>query len=246
MWHEALRSRSFEDSDKIGARVMAGVMLVDIHTVFRQALAVIINSEPDLTVTAQAGTIVDALALVRHAGADTPVDLALVGLRLPDGDGPDLVHQLHDAVARRDRPLKIVVLTESTDRVAIARAVEAGAICVLHKTMTIDEIIAAIRRVAAGEEMLSPHEIVKFLRLAARQRAADQAAQQALGRLTPREFEVLRQLACGYNDRQIAECLTISHDTVRTHMVNVLNKLGVESRLQALVFAVRHGAVAIE
>jgi DNA-binding NarL/FixJ family response regulator len=225
---------------------MAGVMLVDIHTAFRQALAVIIDREPDLTVTAQASTIVEALASIRHAAPSAPVDLAVVGLRLPDGDGPDLVRQLHDAALRYHRPLKIVVLTDTTDRVQIARAVEAGAVCTLHKTMSIGEVIGVIRRVAAGEEIISPREVVQLLRLAARQRAADLAAEQALARLTPREFEVLRQLACGYTDRDIADHLTISRETVRTHMVNILHKLGVESRLQALVFAVRHGAVVIE
>jgi DNA-binding NarL/FixJ family response regulator len=221
-------------------------MLVDGYASFRQALAFMLEREPDLMVTAQVGTIAEALTFVRHANRDTPIDLAVVGLRLPDGDGPDIVNQLHDVAVRHRRNLKILVVTEIADRVALARAVEAGAVGALQKTMNIDEMIDAIRRVAAGDEVIPPREIVQLLRLAARQRAADQAAQHALAKLTPREFEVLRELACGYNDREIAARLTISHDTVRTHMVNILRKLGVESRLQALVFAVRHGAVTIQ
>jgi DNA-binding NarL/FixJ family response regulator len=96
-----------------------------------------------------------------------------------------------------------------------------------------------------GEQLLELSEVVELLRIAGRRREQDRSAQVVISRLTRREREVLQALADGLNDREIAERLHISTETVRTHMVNILRKLGVDSRLQALVFAARHGIVKI-
>ncbi len=93
--------------------------------------------------------------------------------------------------------------------------------------------------------LVDPLEVVRALRLSAQHRTEQETARAALSRLTPREREILAALAQGLTDTEIAEQLHIRHETVRTHMVNVLHKLGVDSRLKALVFAVRHGLVAI-
>ena len=166
----------------------------------------------------------------------------MVDLGLPDGDGVELIRDLR---ALNPHAL-VLVVTARADRERWAEAIEAGAAGVLHKSASLDQIIGAIRRLHAGEHLLSPAELLELLRLAGERRARDLEARVALGRLTPRERDVLQALAEGLSDKEIAQRLHISVETVRTHMVNILGKLGVDSRLQALVVALRHGFVRIE
>ncbi len=212
------------------------VLLVDDHASFRQALAFMLDREPDITVVAQAGSVAEARPLL----AD--VDVAVVDLDLPDGNGIDLIRELRvgapEALA--------LVLTAGEGRAVLALALEAGASGVLHKSVRIPEIVDAVRRVGAGEQLLSSREIIEMLRLAGQYREQNREAQLVLDRLTPRERDVLQALADGLNDKEIAQRLHISDTTARTHMVNILGKLQVGSRLQALVFALRHGVVTID
>jgi DNA-binding NarL/FixJ family response regulator len=113
------------------------------------------------------------------------------------------------------------------------------------KTRPVSEITDAIRRVHAGESLLSVREAMEMLQLITRQREQDQTIRAMIARLTSREREVLQALAAGLSDREIANQLVMSTETVRTHMVNLLNKLDADSRLKALVFAVKHGLVTI-
>jgi len=212
------------------------VLLVDDHASFRQPLAFLLSREPDITVVGQAGTLAEARRLLRD------IDVAVIDLALPDGDGVALIEELR-AVNPRAAAL---VLTASTDRRHLARAVEAGAVGVLHKSAEVVEIIAAIRRLGAGEWLLTPREIVELLRLAGQQREQCREAEAALARLPAREREVLQARAEGLSGRGSAARPQFRPETVRAHMSNILSKLGVQSRLQALVFALRHGAVTIE
>ncbi len=214
---------------------MIRVLLVEDHTAIRQPMAFMLDREPDLAVVGQAATLAEARGLLEG------VDLAILDLDLPDGSGLSLIPALH-----RVNPNAVaLVLTASSNRVTTARAVEAGAAGVIHKSQGLDEVISAVRRAAAGNFLYSPRELVELLRVAGADRDERRAAEAALGRLTPREREVLQALAEGLNDKEIAERLQIEPKTVRTHMMNLLSKLGVDSRLEALVFAVRHGAVRI-
>jgi DNA-binding NarL/FixJ family response regulator len=214
---------------------MIRVLLVDDHVSFRQPLAFMFDREPDLEVVGQAGSIAEA------RGQLAGIDLAVVDLNLPDGTGLELIAEL-----RGINPAAMaLVLTASVDKVEWGHAIEAGATGILHKSSTIADIITASRRLTAGEHLLSPREVSELLRLVGQQREQSRTAQQALARLTPREREVLQALADGLNDKEIALRLKISTETARSHMVNILGKLGVDSRLQALVFAVRHGAITI-
>jgi RNA polymerase sigma factor (sigma-70 family) len=215
---------------------MIRLLLVDDHAAFRQPLAFMLDLEPDFSVVGQAESVAEARQMT------TEFDVAVVDLTFPDGSGVDLVRSL-----RTSNPSGcVVMLTASQDHAARAMAVEAGAAGLLHKSASLAEIIDAVRRLGAGEQLLDLEETIVLLRLAGQQRERDRAAQQAIARLTPREREVLETLTDGMTDREIGECLNISAETVRTHMVNILHKLGVDSRLQALVFAARHGAVKIE
>ena len=211
------------------------VLLVEDHASFRQALALAFGLEPDLVVVGQAGTLAEARPQLKG------IDVAVLDLDLPDGAGADLIRELH---AVNPAALALIV-TASEGRMDLARAVEAGAAGVLHKSVPLTEITAAVRRLCAGELLLSPSELVALMRLAGQQRAEERAARLTLERLTPRERDVLRALAVGLSDKEIAQRLHVSKDTVHTHMVNLLAKLGVESRLQALIFAVRHGVVSL-
>jgi len=216
---------------------MQRLLLVEDHASFRQTLALVFDQEPDFEVVAQAGTVAEA----RLVMADREADLAVVDLSLPDGEGVELIEDLRES----NPHFAALVLTASLDRAEHARAVEAGAAGVLHKSADVDEILDSTRRLAAGETLLSPEELVELLRLAGQSREEEREARVSIEQLTRREREVLLALSEGLSNKQIAERLHMSVDTERTHMMNILNKLGVHSRLQALLFAARHGLVEL-
>jgi len=210
-------------------------LLVEDHISFRQALAFMFEREPEFTVVGQVGTVAEAR---RSLGG---VDVVVVDLGLPDGDGTALIEDLSGAEPR----ITTLVLSASLDPGRFARAVEAGASGVLHKSATIKDIVDAVRRLRAGEALLSPNEVMAMLRATWRERHREIGIHQSIERLTRRELEVLRSLAEGMDSQEISERLGISVETERTHMVNIFGKLGLRSRLQALVFAVRHDIVEI-
>jgi len=214
------------------------VLLVEDHASFRQALAFMLEREPGFEVAEQVGSLAEARELDWEALEN--VEVAIVDLALPDGDGLDLIEDFSSQPR-----MMTLVLSASLEPGRFARAVEAGASGVLHKSTPIKDIVEAVRKLRAGEALLSPAEVVEMLRLVGRERQEEHAVQQAVERLTPREKEVLQALAEGLESREIAEKLNVSVETERTHMVNILHKLGVHSRLQALVFAARYGVVEI-
>ena len=216
---------------------MQRLLLVEDHASFRQTLALVFDAEPDFVVVAQAGTVAEARKVMR----DREADLAVVDLSLPDGEGIELIEDLREA----NPHFAALVLTASLDRAEHARAVEAGAAGVLHKSAEVDEILDSTRRLGAGETLLSSDELVELLRIAGQSREEEREARASIEQLTRREREVLMALSEGLSNKQIAERLHMSVDTERTHMMNILNKLGVHSRLQALLFAARHGLVEL-
>jgi DNA-binding NarL/FixJ family response regulator len=215
------------------------ILLVEDHASFRQALAFMFEREPEFTVVGQAGSLAEAREFLNGSGDG--MDVAVCDLALPDGDGFDLIEEL----SSKHGKVTTLVLSASLEPARFARAVEAGASGVLHKAAAIGDIVDAVRRLRAGEALLSPNEIIEMLRMVSRKRQEEMEAQRAIERLTRREKEVLQALAAGLDSKDIAEKLHITVETERTHMVNILNKLGVHSRLQALVFAARNGVVEI-
>ena len=214
------------------------ILLVEDHASFRQALAFMFEREKEFVVTGQAGTLAEAHAFIRKARDG--LDVAVVDLGLPDGDGFELIEELS---SRPD--VTTLVLSASLEPARFAQAVEAGASGVLHKSAAIGEIVDAVRRLRSGEALLSPAEVIEMLRMVSRRRQEEYEAKKAIEKLTPREKQVLQALAEGLDSKDIAGKLHITIETERTHMVNILNKLDVHSRLQALVFAARHGLVEI-
>lgn len=219
---------------------MIKTLLVDDHPSFRMPLAFMFEQEPDLKVIAQAGSLAEARETLERVGSS--VDLVLVDLDLPDGSGTKLIREVHAA----NPNALVLVLSAFSDRKWLAQAIEAGAAGILHKSSRVDEVIDAVRRLWAGEHLISPKEVVEATRFMDRQRQEDREAQQLFAKLTPREREVLQALANGLSDKELAQNLHVDVDTVQTHMGNIRSKLEVASRLQALVFAVRHSVVKIE
>jgi DNA-binding NarL/FixJ family response regulator len=213
------------------------VLLLDDHTSFRELLALRLAREPDLAVVVEASSLAEG----RQAVSQVEADVALIDLDLPDGSGVELIRDLRTV----NPQAQAVLLTASGDRHLHAEAIAAGASGVLSKTVGSAEIIGAIRRLFAGEVLLSPHEAIELFRLADQRREAERSTHRIVEQLTPREQDLLLLLAEGLADAAIAERLSISPKTVRNQMVGLLAKLNVDSRLQAVVEAARHGIVTI-
>jgi DNA-binding NarL/FixJ family response regulator len=211
------------------------VGLVEDHIAVRQALAYILEREGGFEVVAQAGSVVEAREF------STEVDVAIIDLGLPDGDGIGVIKELRE----KNPEIIGLVLSATSDRTQLARAVEAGAAGLLHKATPLQEITQAVRRLVAGEALIAMEEVIEFLRLASREREKEYQEHLVVQQLTLREKEILQCLAEGLNDRQIAQGLHISFETERNHMTSIFAKLGVQSRLQAILFAIRCGIVEI-
>ena len=216
---------------------MQRLLLVEDHASFRQTLALVFDQQPDFEVVAQAGTLGEARRVMRGREAD----LGIIDLGLPDGEGAELIEELHEA----NPDFAALVLTASLDRAEHARAIEAGAAGVVHKAADVDEILETTRRLAAGETLISQEELLEMLLIAGQSREEEREARASIEQITRREMQVLQSLAERLTNREIAERLHMSVDTERTHMMNILSKLGVHSRLQALLFAARHGLIEL-
>jgi PAS domain S-box-containing protein len=211
------------------------ILLVDDHASLREAMASVFEREPGFSVVGQAGSLAEARGMLDG------VDVAIIDLSLPDGYGGDLIKEMRDA----NPHAMALVLSAHFDRADTARAVEVGAAAVLHKSVGIHEVVEAVRRLRAGESLLPLEEVVELLRFAGVRNEQEHDARRAIAGLTPREREVIEALAEGLDGREIADKLSISLRTERNHMASIMAKLGVHSRLQALVFALRHGVVDI-
>lgn len=198
------------------------VMVVEDHQVVAEGLAALINQQKDMTVVGYAGSVADSI----ERAAELQPDLALIDFRLTDGTGADVAMAI-----RQLRPeTKLIFLTREDSEAARFAAVEAGASAFIHKSHAAQEVVDAIRRVAAGDSLITPRTIAQLLN-------ARREIDAQLERLTAREKEVLRLMAEGISSRDIASRLGISYTTVRTHIRSLGSKLGVHSKLEAIVRA---------
>lgn len=203
------------------------VVIVDDHEMFAESLRLALEQEPDLVVVGSAQTARDAPAVV---AATTP-DVVLVDYRLPDGDGVSLTATLKGASPSR----QIVMVSGAENDAMLLAALEVGCAGFVTKSSSLEELIGAIRAAAVGEAVISPALLTRLLPRVHR-------TYRGVGAdLTTRELEVLRLLAEGLSNAAIASRLTISVHTVRNHVANILGKLGVHSKLEALATAVREG-----
>ena len=209
------------------------VLLVEDHAAVREAIAGMFERESDLTVVGQAQSLAEARELLHG------VDVAVLDLALPDGDGIALIPELEAA----SPGAQVLVLSANLDRAQTARAIDAGAAGALDKTADLDQVVDAIRRIRAGQPLLASHEIVELLRFASHRREQEREDHQAIAGLTHREREVLKALAAGLDGQTIADRYGISIRTERNHVARILNKLGVHTQLQAVLFALRYGLI---
>jgi DNA-binding NarL/FixJ family response regulator len=209
------------------------VLLVDDHQLVTDALSRVLSRESDITIVGVAGSVAD----VRRAVRIEP-DVVLMDYRLPDGNGAEATR----IVKSRWPSARVVMLTALEDDETVLDAIQAGADGYLTKHRAIEEVVGAVRAAYAGEILLPRSVIVDIARrvVAARDRHVDRAAIEPL---TPREIEVLRALTEGLATRDICERLLITPNTLRTHVQNVMGKLHVHSKLEAVAFALRHHLV---
>jgi DNA-binding NarL/FixJ family response regulator len=203
------------------------VLVVDDHAMFADSVALALSQQPDLCVTGTARTLAEARVRVV---ADGP-DVVLLDQRLPDGSGVGALTDLK----RLAPATRIVLMSAAVSDSALVTALEGGASGFLSKSATVDDLVAAIHAAATGEVLVSPALLARLLPRLRRERSGVGSD------LTPREIEVLGLLADGRSNAAIADDLGISVNTVRNHMQNVLAKLGVHSKLEALAVAVREG-----
>jgi DNA-binding NarL/FixJ family response regulator len=203
-------------------RERARVLIVEDHQVVAEGLAALINDQKDMTVVGTAGSVAESI--VRATELDP--DVVLMDFRLTDGTGADA-----GAGIRRVRPdTKLIFLTREDSDVARFAALEAGASAFIHKSRAAQEVVDAIRTVAGGGTLFTPRSIASLLN-------KRREIESQLERLTSREKEVLRLMAGGTSSREIAAKLGISYTTVRTHIRSLGSKLGVHSKLEAIVKA---------
>ena len=211
------------------------VLLADGHSLFREALSTALAAEPDLIVIGEARDGLEAVAEAARTGPQ----VAVLDADLPNGDG------VRAAALIRDRlpDCRIVILAAEEDPEVLTSAVEVGASGYLTKASPLSDLVDAIRCVHRGDTLV-PAQMLGYLleRLIRRRREQDEAVRR-LGRLTAREREVLSLLAEGGDNDSIAQVLVISPQTARTHIQNVLVKLGVHSRLEAAALAIQNGLV---
>jgi DNA-binding NarL/FixJ family response regulator/two-component sensor histidine kinase len=218
-----------------GAAERARVLLVEDHTAVREAIAAAFERDAGFDIVGQAASLAEARGLLED------VDVAVLDLGLPDGSGADLIEELH-AVSPGAHAL---VLSAALDQAEMARAIQNGATGILDKTARLDQVVDAVRRLRAGETLLPLHEVVELLRFAERQTEQERQHREGIAALTPREREVLQALGDGLDSQQIADRMRITIRTERNHVAGILTKLGVHSQLQAVLVALRHGAIQV-
>jgi len=201
------------------------VFSVDDHPLLREGIATLINNQPDMVLVAEASTGREAIQRFQ----DQQPDVTLMDLRLPDMNGIDAMIAIHAEFPQA----RIIMLTTFEGDVEVQRALEAGARGYLLKSMPPKELLEVIRRVHAGKKHIPPEIAAQI---------AEHISDESL---TEREVGVLRQIAGGNRNRDIAEKLCISEETVKVHIKHIMEKLGASDRTQAVAIGVRRGIIQL-
>lgn len=208
------------------------VLIVDDHRIVRQGLRTYLDLLDDIEVVGEAANGAEAVAQVKQYRPN----IVLMDLVMPEMDGIEATRQIGDI----STSTKVIVLTSFTEDEKVFPAIKAGAAGYLLKDVSPSELASAIRAVHRGEARLHP-DITKKLMSQFVSPAVEPMA--APDELTARELEVLRLIAQGMSNRQVAQTLTISTKTVKTHVSNILSKLHLDDRTQAAIYAYKHGLV---
>jgi DNA-binding NarL/FixJ family response regulator len=215
---------------------MIRVGIVDDQTLFRSGLALTIRQQDDMEVVGEAG---DGAAAVSMVNAAQP-DVVLMDIRMPDVDGVEATRRIFapEAVARRTKPVRVIVLTTFNLDDRAAAAIRYGASGFLLKDSTADFLTAAIRTVYAGNAVMAPDDLGALVDGLFTTKAAPPDAYLAL---TDKEREIFQVVARGLSNAEIGEQLYLSESTIKTHVGSILRKLGLRDRVQLVVYAADHG-----
>jgi DNA-binding NarL/FixJ family response regulator len=211
------------------------VLVVDDHRTFAEALGVVFGLEKDFRVELAANGLEAVAAAERHHP-----DVVLMDLEMPGMGGVEAIRKVRSASPETH----VLVLSGHDDDLLRAEAVEAGAVGFVSKFTPLDDLPDVIRRVGQGEGAINRHEADRLARLLHRRRSQQATERQRANRLTPRQTEILQMMADGVTDLDIAQKLNLSHYTLRTHMQNILTRLSVHTKVQALAMAIRQGKIA--
>ena len=215
------------------------VLIVDDHALFRRGLQMVLESEPDIDVVGEAS---DGFEAIERSEQTTP-DVVLMDVRMPKRSGIEATRVIKDTLPST----QVLMLTISDEEADLYEAIKAGAAGYLLKEISIDEVASAVRQVHAGQSLISPSMASKLLtEFATMVKRQDERTQVPAPRLTDRELEVLKLVAKGLNNRDIGTELFISENTVKNHVRNILEKLHLHSRMEAVVYAVREKLLDIK
>jgi DNA-binding NarL/FixJ family response regulator len=211
------------------------IQLVEDHSIVRAGLRMLIESHPGLSVVGEAANGAEALAL---AESQQP-DIILLDLGLGEESGLDLLPRLHSVAGRA----RVILLTGVRDPEQHRRAVRLGAMGVVLKEEAAQVLLDAVQKVHAGEVWLDPSMVASMLGELSRPRDAEKPDPEAarIASLSERECEIIALLCQGMSNKQVASKLSISEVTVRYHLGHIYRKLGVEGRLELVIYAFRHG-----
>jgi two-component system NarL family response regulator len=213
------------------------VVVVDDHELFRRGLRLLLEQEDDIDVVGEAA---DGRAGTVLVGELLP-DVVLLDVRMPQADGIEACR----AIKSTAPSTKIIMLTMSDEEADLYEAVKAGASGYLLKDSSIDDVSHAVRVVAEGQSLISPSMAAKLLDEFKEMSRRSASVELPSPRLTDRELEVLRLVAQGLNNREVARRLVISENTVKNHVRNILEKLQLHSRMEAVLYAVRENLLEI-
>jgi DNA-binding NarL/FixJ family response regulator len=215
------------------------VIIVDDHALFRRGLQMVLEVEDDIEVVGEAGDGADAVAKAE----ETVPDVVLMDVRMPKRSGLEATRSIKEILPNT----KILMLTISDEEADLYDAIKSGASGYLLKEISIEEVANAVRAVNAGQSLISPSMASKLLNeFASMVKRSDERAGVPAPRLTDRELQVLKLVARGHNNRDIAKELFISENTVKNHVRNILEKLHLHSRMEAVVYAVRERLLDIK
>jgi DNA-binding NarL/FixJ family response regulator len=206
------------------------VLVVDDQELFRRGLTMLLSSEEGIEVVGEAGDGVEGTTLAETVAPD----VVLLDVRMPKRSGIEACLAIKEQVPSA----KIIMLTVSDEEADLYEAVKSGAAGYLLKDSSIEEVAQAVRVVSEGQSLISPSMAVKLID-EFKQMSRPEKGQVPGLRLTERELEVLRLVATGMNNREIAKQLVISENTVKNHVRNILEKLQLHSRMEAVMYAVK-------
>jgi len=202
------------------------ILTVDDHPLLRKGIAALVNAEPDLKLVAEASNGKEAIDAFRSHQPD----VTLMDLQMPEVDGLEAI----DAIRREFPGARIIVLTTYSGDMQVLRALKAGARAYILKGLVHKELLDTIRAVHAGQKRIPPDIATEL---------ADHATDDPL---TEREIDVLRSIAAGNSNKQVADKLSIGEATVKSHVTNILSKLGANDRAHAVTIGLKRGIIDLD